>query len=184
MVTQACDDPLYLKLQQAYHVFIQQSFQFLNENIAYAYQRRQSSGRKQAIIMDADGVFFGEGCLIDHIFTCAVDFVKAHHAKYGSNLPIFIITARTSKKELQADLSALGLRVGHRKEIEAILFDGKNSGTDISKLANREAVRKRKFEILASIGDNTTDLVDASETNGYADTINLLLPNFERHLHI
>lgn len=179
---QRCHDPAYLKMRKAYCAFIKQSFKFFAANIAYAYHVRESNGRKKAIILDADGVFLGEGCLVDVYFQCAIDFVKSHHSLYGSALPIFIITARTSKTELVEDLTTKGLTIGPGKQIERVYYDCKKRGTFVSKTQNRQSVRDLGYQILATCGDNLTDLVSEDETGGYADTVNVLLPNYERHV--
>lgn len=176
-------DPLYQKLLPRYCAYIRQCFEFAEANIEYNMVKRKKSGRKFALVMDFDGVFMAEGsCLDDEMFSCTISFVQYIHQTYGSTLPIYIITARAVPSAIIKVLSQLGMSVGPgaKNHIRAIFCDDQGVGTAISKLENRNRVRDAGYHILCSIGDNVMDLQTEMETDGYADTINVLLPNVWR----
>lgn len=176
-------DPMYRKMLKSYCAYIRQCFDFAKINIEYSMKKRKRQGRF-ACVMDFDGIFVGEGeCLDDEMFTCTAAFVRYIHMTYGSALPIYIITARSRSREAISALGTLGIFVGSREDcqIRAVLCDTHRLGTAQSKLLNRAKVRQDGFDILCSIGDNVLDLQTEDETDGYADTINVLLPNIWRH---
>jgi len=176
-------DPLYQKLLPRYCSYIRQCFEFAEANIEYNMAKRKKSGRKFALVMDFDGVFMAEGsCLNDEMFSCTISFVEFIHQTYGSNLPIYIITARSEPSVIIKVLAQLGMSVGPgaKNHIRAVYCDDRRVGTAISKLENRNRVRDAGYYILCTIGDNVLDLQTEEETDGYADTINVLLPNVWR----
>ena len=171
-------DESYKKTLQAYCKYIEQCFDYAQINIEFAMKRRQSQNLPFALVMDFDGIFMAEGdCLGDEMFQCTLAFVQYIHHTYGDRLPIYIVTARITDKDIIKDLATF--RVS--KYIKEVLYDKKRQGTKASKLANRDKVRSDGYTILCSIGDNVLDLVTENETDGYADTINVLLPNVWRH---
>lgn len=180
----ACNSDSDRRLQAAYCKFLNQSFTFAEKALAEIILRRAADPKK-TIIMDFDAVFASEdACTNYEIFTCAVDFVKTIKATYASTVDIVVITARQDISDLEQDLSVVGLTYGlHDPDahIAQIMYDANMIGTKGSKLRNRRTLRKQGATILASIGDNITDLVSDAETDMYADTLNILLPNIYRH---
>lgn len=175
---------MYRKMLKGYCAYIRQCFEFAEINIEYSMAKRRPEGRKFALVMDFDGVFMAEGnCLDDEMFSCTVAFVRYIHQTYGSSLPIYIITARTRAKGVIVAIEQLGMDVGVHDHchIRAVLCDQKQEGTAESKMRNRDKVRADGFDILCTIGDNVLDLQTEYETDGYSDTINVLLPNVWRH---
>ena len=185
MTPKCGDDPIFRKMLNGYCAYIRQCFDFAEVNIQYSMIKRRREGRKFALVMDFDGVFMGEGvdCLNDEMFSCTVAFVRYIHQTYGTSLPIYIITARTRAKGVLTAIKQIGMHVGPHDHchIRAVFCDEKQLGTAESKIRNRDKVRADGFDILCTIGDNVLDLQTEDETDGYADTINVLLPNIWRH---
>lgn len=176
-------DPLYRKMLTSYCAYIRQCFEFAEANIEYNMTKRKKQGRKFALVMDFDGVFMAEGsCLRDEMFSCTISFVQFIHETYGSSLPIYIITARGECSTVLRVLNHIGMSVGSgaKDHIRDVFCDPRGIGTGPSKLENRDKVRAAGYDILCSIGDNVLDLQTEQETSGYADTINVLLPNVWR----
>lgn len=177
-------DESYYRLQKAYCRYLTQSFSFAEMAIAELMIKRQNDANK-TVIMDFDAVFASEdSCTNYEMFTCAVNFVKDIKERYGKQIFIAIITARQDVSDLVKDLWMVGLTVGKNAmdHITTILYDRTCIGTAGSKLRNRNMLRENGGTIIASIGDNVTDLVSDFETDMYADTLNILLPNIYRQL--
>ena len=176
-------DPHYRKLLPRYCAYIRQCFEFAEANIEYNMIKRKKKGLKFALVMDFDGVFMAEGsCLDNEMFSCTISFVQFIYETYGNSLPIYIITARREPSAIINVLAHVGMSVGPgvKNHIRAVYCDNKNIGTARSKIENRNRVRDAGYNILCTIGDNVLDLQTEQETDGYADTINILLPNVWR----
>lgn len=176
----------YFRLQKAYCQFLSHSFAFALAAIAEIVPRRKHDARK-TIVMDFDAVFASEDeCTNYEMFSCAVNFVKEIKEIYGTTVSIVVITARQTIKELRNDLWTVGLTCGPSPDshIANIMFDTTRIGTAGSKLRNRNILRNHGATIIASIGDNVTDMVSDLETDMYADTLNILLPNIYRHVSL
>lgn len=173
-----------LRLQAAYCQYITQSFKFALDALAEIIPRRMSEPNK-TIVMDFDAVFASEdSCTNYEMFTCAVNFVKSVKGTYGNLVRVVIITARQELDDLWNDLWTVGLTYGPTGMISNIMYDSTFIGTEGSKLRNRRILRDNGATIIASIGDNITDLVCDVETDMYANTLNILLPNIYRHVSL
>lgn len=177
-----CRTALYLNYQREYCRYMSATYDMMEATLEYMLQQPKLKKKKCAIVLDIDATVQSEDEFTGReIWTKAINFIKSTKAMYKSKITLFFVTARPSDYGIINDFGERGVTFGKNKDIEFVYYDDQNIGTMHSKIQNRQIIRDIGYTIIASIGDNITDLVFEDETDGFSRTANFLLPNIYRH---